>query len=506
MSCAAQERAITAVDAIQQEANTTIKEVHVQAKKREVLTVSDTPWFGNTVIPVQPGEKLPAELAERDVVMTFTGPMTLQTAAKTLQAVIRTRVSMIRADGPESSASEGTFLPAGALPVAGGRVVWEGNIREYLDLLVDHFDAAWRYREGVIELSQHEVRTFLLHSLAGNVDVSGSVSTGDDSGSVGLPTQSVGATANLSVWQEMQGAIESIIGSRGRVSFSPATGTITVAATPSGLKDVEAYIRMQNRMRLRRVAITARVLTVELSENYDYNFDVEAVIEKALENQPFVYQSSTGGSGELARNISSGVLRSIPADLNRNANDSVQAVITALDAIADNVGVAYTGSVVTLSDQPAPLQVSTKRSYVARVSGSTTDGAASVSLEPGTIDIGLSLNLLPRVISKDRVMLRMALGITDLVDIREFSSGDNTIQLPEVDTTGFLQNAILSSGETLVLAGFERRSARYFESGTGIPENWVTGGGKAFGQGRELRVLMLTAEVKPEEPVEVISP
>src|SRR5690606_11380450 len=174
--------------------------------------------------------------------------------------------------------------------------------------------------------------------------------------------------------------------------------------------------------------------------------------------------------------------------------------------VAEKVSVEYSGNLVTLSDQPAPLQVATKRAYVARVSGWATDGASSTTLEPGTIDIGLSMNILPRVIEQDRIMLRIALGITDLVQLREFTSGGSSVQLPEVDSTGFLQNAVLNSGETLVLAGFEKKSADDRQDGIGRPENWLLGGGESFGQGREIRVLMINARLLPEEPVNVVRP
>lgn len=103
-------------------------------------------------------------------------------------------------------------------------------------------------------------------------------------------------------------------------------------------------------------------------------------------------------------------------------------------------------------------------------------------------------------------MLRIALGITDLVQLRDFTSGGSTVQLPEIDSSGFLQNAVLQSGETLVLAGFERKSASDTQSGAGHPGNWLLGGGESFEQGREIRVLLITANVLPEDPVNIIRP
>lgn len=254
-------------------------------------------------------------------------------------------------------------------------------------------------------------------------------------------------------------------------------------------------------MRLRRVALEARILSVRLNKENQNNFDLDLVLTHAIDNIPFVYSSGIATGSNVGRDVQIGVFHDVPAGA------VSQAVITKLGAVAERVAVEYSGSLVTLSDQPAPLQVATKQAYVARVSGAATgDGATASTLEPGTIDIGLSMNILPRVIEQDRIMLRIALGITDLVNLATFSSGGATVQLPEVDSTGFLQNAVLRSGETLVLAGFERRNAAATQTGVGHPSNWLLGGGEDFSRGREIRVLMITANLLPEEPVSVISP
>ena len=457
---------------------------------------------------------------ERDdsIVLTFERPLTLEQVAARIQSATNLRVTVERGAPPSGSGgnvpsaaagdtvdiSEPVFLPADGMEVTGGRTVWQGKLSNLLNQIADRFDAEWRYSGNTIRISQQVVRTFMLHALAGSTDVGGSVKTGATGAEGGLPQQSVDSSSKLVVWEEIQRAIETIVSGKARASYSPATGTITVAGYPSAVKAVENYLHMQNKLRLRRVSIEAQVLSVRLNKEYRNNFDMDLVLKEAFNNQPFVFSSRASTGTTLGREVVGGLLRDIPADM--GTRGTTQLVINALSAVANKVSVDYSGSLVTLSDQPAPLQVATKRSYVARVSGSATDGAASTTLEPGTIDIGLSMNLMPRVIEKDRVMLRIALGITDLVELREFSSGTSSIQLPEVDTTGFLQNAVMRSGETLVLAGFERKNANDMQMGTGNPSNWLLGGGENFGNAREIRVLLITAHILPEEPVDVVRP
>jgi type IVB pilus formation R64 PilN family outer membrane protein len=489
------------------------------------LTEDDSSWLGARAVPIQTGDSLPEKMEKDDsLVLTFEQPLSLDQLAARIQAATSLRVTVQKAGAPAGGSNtapaaggtgggasssggggEPTFLPADGLEVTGGRTVWQGKLSNLLDQIADRFDAEWHYTDKTIHLSQQVVRTFMLHALAGSTDVGGSVKTssGGSGGDSGLPQQSVDSTSKLALWDEIQKSIETITQGKARASFSPATGTITVAGYPSAVNATEEYLKLQNRLRLRRVGIEAKILTVKLDKKYDHNLDVDVVIADAFNNQGIIF-STARGADAATRAVTAGVVRNIPATL--GTRDTTQALVNALSAISTQVAVEYSGNLVTLSDQPAPLQVATKRAYVARASSNAGQTTTSASLEPGTIDIGLSMNLLPRVIEEDRVMLRIALGITDLVQLREFSSGGSTVQLPEVDTTGFLQNAVLQSGETLVLAGFEKKNGSYNRNGVGNPNFFALGGGETFEKAREIRVLLLTAHILPEEPINVIRP
>jgi hypothetical protein len=40
----------------------------------------------------------------------------------------------------------------------------------------------------------------------------------------------------------------------------------------------------------------------------------------------------------------------------------------------------------------------------------------------------------------------------------------------------------------------------------GHESNWLLGGGESYGQRREVRVLMITATILPEEPISAVQP
>jgi len=74
--------------------------------------------------------------------------------------------------------------------------------------------------------------------------------------------------------------------------------------------------------------------------------------------------------------------------------------------------------------------------------------------------------------------------------------------LPEIDSTGFQQNTVLRSGETLVLAGFERNENSINDLGTpGL--SFLLGGSRNRTQKREVTVMLITANIMPEDPFTV---
>ena len=279
-----------------------------------------------------------------------------------------------------------------------------------------------------------------------------------------------------------------------------------MSALPSVVRSIEHYLKKQNNMRLRRVAVAVKVLNVDFDERETISFDLSNVMKDLLRDTPFQFTSLAGGltAGILSSNPSS------PLAANFQLTPEASDIAGILTANADVVGgdgirrisVSNSGAIVTLSDIPAPLQVGQTEAFVERV----TAAEGGVSFEPGQVTSGLTMSVLPRVIEEDRVLLRLAIGLTDVLDIQTFpqnaAAADPQVQLPLVDTTGFLQNAVLTEGETLVLAGFERERTRREEAGS--PGGILTGGTRTLRKERLATILLIKAEILPEDPFTVV--
>lgn len=485
----------------QKTANTALKTLEAKPYVPQSFIVDERPWYGARAVPVQHGEALPSEYMGSDgLVLTFERPMDLREVARMIQAA--TNIRTIAESQGDATGSGRQFLPVDGVEVTGGRVVWQGPLPDLLEQVADTFDAEWEYDGSVIRITDEITRIFMLHALADTIEYNSGIENADDDSGV-LPEVGITSTSTLEIWTDIEEAVGAILNQRGRASFSATTGTITVSGAPSVVNKVEEYLRDQNDMRLRRVAVAVKVLSLITSDTNTLNFNLSGLIERAIDGRPF--QFSSVGDG-----LTAGILRQLPnidpitglpgAGVQADT-DEISSIFEASEDI-QRVSLSNSGAVVTLSDIPAPLQIGRTVAYLERVSSSSGDDG-NVSLEPGELSLGLTMNVLPRVIQRDKILLRLAVGITDAQQpFDDISIGELRIQLPEVSTTGFLQNAVLSKGETLVLAGFEKNQTALDDEGA--PGGLWTGGQRLSERTREVTVLLITAEVLPEEPLVVI--
>lgn len=495
-ACGQYEKVNEAVARNERAADRALKSISPSNQIKTPLRVDSRPWYGAQAVPITNGVPLPASVNQPDsVVMTFSEPTDLFTAAQMIQSVTGIRTVVSNGTFPDNisgNVAERSFMPTGGEEVSGGRIVWTGRLETLLNQIADTFAGDWSYDGSMIRFSQETTRTFMLHALANEMTLIGAVSTGQDQ-DANIPEVDIDGTATLQIWAEISAAVEGMIGDQGSASFSPSTGTITVTARPEVVRRVENYLRYQNSMRLRRVAVSVKVLSVSTADNYSYGVDIGGIIKGALGDSLDLVGSS---------DVTDGLSLAVTKDSTENLSGDVTAILEASEEI-DRVSIVHSGSLVTLSDQPAPLQVGRQISYLERVSSTSGDAGGSVSLEPGTVDVGLFMTVLPRIVEGDRILMRLSVAITDTAQpFQTFGTDEVQIQLPEIETTGFLQNAVLNDGETMVIAGFEKSQNSFSDEGT--PGGVLTGGVRSTNRGRELSVLLINAQILPEEPLTVI--
>ncbi len=492
--------------------------IPASAKRFNPLTVTDSIWTGGKAIRMRHGIPLPSRVeSNRSVALISPSPMSVRAIANAIsqQTGIPVRFGKDVDDGsgedddaPSSSSSSSSTAKKPApsakvvakTPQVGMRVAYEGPLSGLLDRVASHFGVNWKYDGSALSVTRYETRTFVMDALPGtqkvkdgmkeqtdnNASASGNTQVTSVSQQAGEQTSSM--EVDFKFWDEIGKTLETILGGVGSYSMSPSSGTITVMTTPDVMRGVSDFINQENDRLGRQVAINVEVYTVDMNEGEDFNMRFDTALRR-LTNIGGNFTSAGGPSS-----TSTGLGQLAVSVLNPETIGSVTSIFNLLSNVGKTARVAQF-PLTTLNNRPVSRRIGRDIAYLASVQTNTSQTFQNTTLTPGIIKDGFSIQVTPRLLGEGRILLQYSLSLIDLVGApRTFTSGDNQIQLPETATRFFVQQSMLRSGSTLVLAGFDQDQASQSSQGVGNPYNYLLGGGVTNSRTRQILFIAMTPQ------------
>jgi type IVB pilus formation R64 PilN family outer membrane protein len=227
----------------------------------------------------------------------------------------------------------------------------------------------------------------------------------------------------------------------------------------------------------RQVALSIKVWSLEVNDASDVGLDLKLFfdsgsVQVAGGSSPLKYM---GLGGDLSAAVVDGKLKNSAA------------LLKGLRSIGKATQVTSGGG-VAMSNMPVPVQAVRRDAYLASSERSQNDYGDTTSLVPGEVTTGFAMTVIPHILENRRVVLQYTVQLSSLDEMKEFSSGDSTIQLPKVSTRSFAQRMTLKMGQTLVLAGFEQE----------VDGRSTSGGFLGFGKSREYKKSLIIITISTE--------
>lgn len=480
----------------------------------DVVRVKDDIWLGDTSTVEFEGQPIPAYLEAKDgVTLVSNRPITLYEIGTMLSKITSISVRYAPELSGEGNGNDGRLkvyddadenapkiADFGSLWTTSEKMVvnYKGPLSGLLDEVANRFGIWWKYEKNEVYFYKYITKTFVLYALpttpSMDLTLSAEASSDGDSESGSSSTSSTSLTmnnnlANIDLWTEVDDTIKKMVSNENGISINRSSGTITVTATPTEIRQISKYINEQNDRLSRQIAINVKVMKVFMNEGDDFKFDLAA----NFSNKTRALRSITANGPERIDDpefskLSMGIV---------SGNFDINASIDAL-SVHGETQVVTTGTVITMNNKPAPIQATTMHAYVKKVSvESTSEGSdnSETEIDPGSFSTGVMMSVLPRILPHGRMMVFFNLTVAELLELKEYQVNTAKVQQPVVDTRGFTQEVAMKSGETLVLAGFERAEDQIVKSGVGSPENMIPGGSQSASRKRDLLIILLTPVV-----------
>ncbi len=471
--------------------------IPTKVANQDLVKVKDDIWLGDTSKIEYEGEPLPSYLeatdgitlvSNRPISLYEIGDMINRTTglgvryASDLEADIRAKGESNR---PGVTAQVGDWASPDTMMVS-----YQGPLSSFLDEVSSRFGVWWKYENKDIYFYKFITKTFVIYSLptkpSMNVNIGGSASGGGASSAISL-TSSI----DVEMWAQFEATITSMISEGAKLTVSPADGTITLTATPNDIKLVAKYINEQNVRLSRQVAISVKIMQVTVGDSDKYGLDLKATFNDGVSSIGI-----TGTQGISSEDLSSSLTWGIIKN-----NWSADAIMQAISE-KNRSSLITSGTITTLNNKPAPIQVTQKQNYISEMTKTNngTDGTNyDISVTTEEIETGFTLDVLPRILEHGRMLVMFNMTLSDLLSLEKVSFGNDDenqyIQNPIIESRAFTQEVALASGESLILTGYEKVSSETDKTGTGSADNSLLGGSASASKDRNILVIILTPVV-----------
>ena len=468
----------------------------------DVIRVKDDIWLGNSSEIEYEGQPVPSYLETADgITLISNRPITLFEIGDTINKITSLKVRYDQDLEQEAQSNAASNAPS--LDSVGADwteptkmlVSYQGPLSGLLDEISSRFGIWWKYENKEIFFYKRITKTFVIYSLPTQSSLSTSVGgSSTEGGSAGSNSIQLSNSANIEMWNNIQTSLQSMVSGDTQIVADSSNGTISVTGTPSDIKKVAKFVNEQNMRLSRQVAITVKVLQLTLSDAEEMGLNWTAVYESAkkhIGNATISSLTKTITSSETAGSIN---MRLLPD------NWTLDATIKAISEQGKS-NLITSGTVTTLNNKPAPIQVVKTQNYISEITVTSNGGDSDdrdVSVDTEEIETGFTLNILPRILEHGRLLLMFNMTLSDLLELEKVvtdQSSGSFIQNPIIESRGFSQEIAMKSGETLVLSGYERSETELNKSGVGHPDNIFLGGSNESKKGKTMIIILLTPVV-----------
>lgn len=462
---------------------------------QDLVKVKEDIWLGDSSKIEYEGEPLPSYLEGKDgITLVSNRPITLYEIGdminRTTSLGVRYAAELeeeVRSKGEQNKPLEETVTFGGWVSPDTMMVSYQGPLSGFLDEVSSRFGVWWKYENKDIYFYRFITKTFVIYSLptkpSMSVQIGGQASGGGASSSISLSS-----SIDVEMWAQFEKSITSMISSGAKLTVSPADGTITLTATPNDIKLVAKYINEQNARLSRQVAISVKIMQVTVNDTDNYGLDLRATFEDGVTSIGITGAQSISGD-DMSNSLSWGVIKN---------NWTADAIMQAISQ-KNRTSLITSGTVTTLNNKPAPIQVTQKQNYISEMTKTNngTDGNNyDISVTTEEIETGFTLDVLPRILEHGRMLVMFNMTLSDLLSLERVQFGNEDenqyIQNPIVESRAFTQEVAMTSGESLILTGYERVSSETSKSGMGSAENSLLGGSASAERDRNILVIILT--------------
>jgi len=349
------------------------------------------------------------------------------------------------------------------------------NISDFLNYIEKNFNvyADIDYNNKMIIIKKYKTQVFTIYPLnyrvSKNITVNSIEATSESGGNSG--TQSTTQSYTSNVVEDIKRNLTNLLdrGPNAKIIFNEDSGKVVVKTTRNNMEEIKKYIEKINDVYNKQVEVTVSIYEFVLNKNFDFGTDILT----DYSNGKSKYHLSTSN---LLKSILTGTFLNSKGKVNVNVG---------IDNDFIRYAKSYSYDLTMVNNIPKTITIQNSQDYVKSITSTTTSNTAttvSSNIEVSTVNQGISIDVLPRIIG-DKISIKTDVKINNLNDFKQHSDANgNSILLPDTDSRVIPSHTIITNGERILVGSFQTYQDLKSYTGVAPVEDFVIGGksGKKF--------------------------
>lgn len=322
------------------------------------------------------------------------------------------------------------------------------TLSEALDAILTPLKLQYKKDRNFVRVSKSrpETRIFRLNYINTKRMGSSNLTTflNISSGGGGISGGGISSTDMTDFWDETEKGLKGLLSEEGKMTTNKASGTILVADYPPNLKKVAAYLEEVDGSIQRQVMIQAKVVSIDLSDEYQMGIDWSSVIKI------FGLKGSLSGNKMISQALgaNTGIFQ-----IGFLSDGDFSLLFDAM-ASQGKVNVLSSPKISALNNQKAAIKVVRSDVFFeVRTDIAATTGVTTTSTTSKIVDVGVVLEVTPQISGNGQIIMSIHPIITEKVDDATFKSDKITLTVPVLTVREAGTVVRIADGQTMIIAG-----------------------------------------------------
>jgi len=257
-----------------------------------------------------------------------------------------------------------------------------------------------------------------------------------------LPTETKIYELQYALAEDIQGEVSSALTPTiGTMQLDVRTNTLIITDLPHQMEKIMAIVRAFDR-KTRQVFIEAKIVQVTLTDAYKWGIDWSRLFDDAG------HKPGLQITPDVGMPLSLSTFGKLTFSRTQGAN-TLSAILEVLETVGETK-ILSNPHIATEEGKEASINVITSQPY-SQSTTTTTDAATTQSTEFTFVEVGVKLNVIPRINANGYISMVIKPEVSSITSF--FPDSASTERVPVVETAIAESTVLVKDGTTIIIAG-----------------------------------------------------